>query len=51
MPDTVHAYTARVTWAGNRGAGTTNRRAYSRDTTASAGVKPLLVGSSDRFPG
>jgi organic hydroperoxide reductase OsmC/OhrA len=47
MPDTVHAYTARVTWTGNRGVGTTNRRAYSRDTETTSGAKPLLGGSSD----
>jgi len=47
MPDTVHTYTARVTWTGNRGVGTTNRRAHRRDTETSSGAKPLLAGSSD----
>jgi len=47
MPETVHTYTARVAWTGNRGVGTTNRRAYSRDTETSSGAKPLLAGSSD----
>ena len=47
MPDTVHTYTARVAWTGNRGVGTTNRRAYSRDTETSFGARPLLAGSSD----
>jgi organic hydroperoxide reductase OsmC/OhrA len=47
MPDTVHTYAARVTWTGSRGVGTTNRRAYSRDTETTSGTKPLLAGSSD----
>jgi organic hydroperoxide reductase OsmC/OhrA len=36
-----------VTWTGNRGVGTTNRRSYSRDTETTSGAMPLIVGSSD----
>ena len=47
MPDTVHTYTARVSWTGNRGVGTANRRAYRRDTETTSGAKPSLLGSAD----
>jgi organic hydroperoxide reductase OsmC/OhrA len=43
----THRYDLRVTWTGNRGAGTSNYRAYERDHRIEAVGKPVLEGSSD----
>ena len=44
---TTHRYNVQVTWTGNTGDGTTNRRGYRRDTVTTAGAKSDLLGSSD----
>ena len=42
-----HHYQVRVVWTGNRGAGTSSYRSYTRDhEVASAGV-PIIPGSAD----
>lgn len=45
--DKHHSYSTRTEWTGNRGEGTANYRAYSRDHVISAAGKPPLAGSSD----
>ncbi len=45
--DTTHRYQTVVEWTGNRGQGTTDYRAYSRDHLISAPGRPPLAGSSD----
>jgi len=42
-----HHYEVEVKWTGNHGSGTTNYRAYGRDHTISAPMKPSIGGSSD----
>ena len=42
-----HTYAATVTWTGNRGEGTVDYRAYSRDHDIRADGKPPIAGSSD----
>jgi len=42
-----HAYTACLTWRGNRGEGTTGYEAYSRDYDVECEGKPVLRGSAD----
>jgi organic hydroperoxide reductase OsmC/OhrA len=42
-----HHYDIRVTWTGNRGAGTATYKAYGRDLVISAAGKPAIPGSSD----
>ena len=42
-----HHYAIEVEWTGNRGTGTSNYRAYSRDHVATAPGKPAIPGSSD----
>ncbi len=42
-----HRYRTVVDWTGNRGPGTTDYRAYSRDHVVSAPGRPALAGSSD----
>ena len=42
-----HTYVVTVEWTGNRGAGTSDYRAYGRDHTISAGAKAPIHGSSD----
>ena len=43
-----HHYTAEVTWTGNRGSGTLDYRAYSRDhTIAATGKEQTISASSD----
>ncbi len=44
---TEHSYEVRVTWSGNRGAGTSTYRSYGRDHTVSAVGRPPIEGSSD----
>ena len=43
-----HSYEVRVAWTGNRGAGTTDYRGYSRANTVSADGNPDIAGSADR---
>jgi len=45
--DKQHRYSARVTWTGNLGQGTSSYRAYSRNHEIAAAGKPVLPGSSD----
>ena len=47
MADKQHRYTTRVTWKGNRGAGTRGYRDYGREHEISAPGKPAIPGSSD----
>ncbi|MGV1917396.1 OsmC family protein [uncultured Agrobacterium sp.] len=47
MVEHNHHYTVKVTWTGNRGAGTSGYREYDRDHVISAEGKPDIVGSSD----
>jgi organic hydroperoxide reductase OsmC/OhrA len=47
MAATEHRYQVRVTWTGNRGAGTRTYAGYGRDHEISAPGKPVIVGSSD----
>ena len=42
-----HSYAATVIWTGNRGEGTADYRAYSRDYDMRADGKPLIAGSAD----
>src|SRR5919198_1746351 len=42
-----HRYSINVTWSGNRGGGTSNYHAYSRDHEIGAKGKPSIQGSSD----
>lgn len=42
-----HEYAVEVIWTGNRGRGTSNYTAYSRDHLIRAGAKPHIDGSSD----
>lgn len=42
-----HAYTVTVTWTGNTGPGTADRRSYKRAHEISAVGKPAIPGSSD----
>ncbi len=42
-----HRYTVRVTWTGNRGAGTTDYRAYDRAHVIETAGKPPIPGSAD----
>lgn len=42
-----HAYSATITWSGNRGSGTSAYTAYSRDHVISIPGKPDILGSSD----
>lgn len=43
-----HHYAVNIEWTGNRGAGTSNHRAYGRDHLLRADGKPPIEGSSDR---
>ena len=45
--DKQHRYSARVTWTGNLGQGTSSYRAYSRNHEIAAAGKPVVPGSSD----
>ena len=42
-----HTYTARVTWTGNKGQGTTAYDAYARDYDVACAGRPTLRGSAD----
>ena len=42
-----HAYTATVRWTGNRGDGTTDYKAYTRDYDIVCAGKPVIQGSAD----
>ena len=42
-----HVYTAKLTWTGNRGDGTTGYRGFSRDYDIVCEGKPVIKGSSD----
>ena len=42
-----HVYTAKLTWTGNRGDGTTGYRGFSRDYDIVCEGKPVIEGSSD----
>ncbi len=42
-----HTYAARITWTGNRGAGTSVYRAYARDYDVYCAGKPPIRGSAD----
>lgn len=42
-----HHYAVSVEWTGNRGEGTANYRAYTRDHIIRSNGKPDIVGSSD----
>lgn len=43
-----HHYAVHVDWLGNLGTGTSDYRAYSRDTVVTAVDHPALLGSSDK---
>jgi organic hydroperoxide reductase OsmC/OhrA len=45
--DFDHSYAVRVHWQGNRGAGTTDHRGYSRDLLITAEGNPPIEGSAD----
>lgn len=45
--NTQHHYQATITWTGNKGAGTSNYKAYERDHTISMENKAEILGSSD----
>lgn len=47
MVEHNHHYTVKVTWTGNRGAGTSGYREYDRDHVISVEGKPDIAGSSD----
>jgi organic hydroperoxide reductase OsmC/OhrA len=47
MSDEPHRYTARLTWDGNRGVGTTSYTTYGRDYHVAIEGKPDLAGSAD----
>ncbi len=42
-----HRFSVTVEWTGNRGSGTANYRAYSRDHEIGWAGKPVVPGSSD----
>jgi organic hydroperoxide reductase OsmC/OhrA len=42
-----HRYSAQLTWTGNKGAGTSEYRAYGRSYTVDVDGKPTLPGSAD----
>ena len=42
-----HHYDVTVTWTGNKGSGTSDYRAYSRNHEIAKDGKPTIVGSSD----
>ena len=44
---TAHRYDVRITWTGNRGAGTTGVRDYDRDHTITADGPPPIAGTAD----
>ena len=44
---TRHVYTAKLTWTGNCGEGTTHYQAFSRDYDIACEGKPIVKGSSD----
>jgi len=46
-----HEYTARVTWTGNRGEGTTHYRAYDRSWNVETPGKPVIHCSNDPLLG
>ena len=43
----IHRYQAKIAWTGNRGTGTNNYGAYSRDHEIHCPGKPVIAGSSD----
>ena len=45
--ETNHRFSVTVEWTGNRGSGTSNYRAYSRDHEIAGPGKPVVPGSSD----
>ncbi|MDP3208253.1 MAG: OsmC family peroxiredoxin, partial [Rhodoglobus sp.] len=45
---TEHQFEVQVEWQGNRGAGTSDYRAYDRDHLVTAEGNPPILGSSDR---
>lgn len=47
MAGRQHTYDVEVEWIGNKGSGTSEYRAYSRDHTIKSGGKPAIAGSSD----
>ena len=47
MKERTHAYAVSVEWAGNRGSGTADYRAYDRTHRISADNKTDIVGSAD----
>ena len=47
MASMEHRYEVAVAWTGNRGDGTSDYRAYSRDHEVSAAGRPAIAGSSD----
>lgn len=46
-PVAEHRYASQLTWTGNRGAGTVDRRSYGREHVIAGEGKPNLAGSSD----
>lgn len=48
MVNHEHSYTVSVEWTGNRGTGTSDYRAYGRDSTIDAHGKPGIPASADR---
>ena len=44
---TLHHYKASILWIGNKGTGTSEYKAYSRDHDISIPGKPIIPGSSD----
>ncbi len=47
MDSSNHGYRVSLTWTGNTGAGTRDRRAYRRTHDVTAVGKPAIAGSSD----
>jgi organic hydroperoxide reductase OsmC/OhrA len=47
MSTREHRYVTTLRWTGNRGEGTSNYRAYSRDHVIETEGKPAIAGSSD----
>lgn len=47
MAERTHQYAVTTIWTGNRGKGTSNYRAYSRDHEISGDGKQTILGSSD----
>jgi organic hydroperoxide reductase OsmC/OhrA len=43
----THGYDVSVAWTGNKGTGTSEYRAYSRDHDVRADGRPVIAGSSD----